>query len=218
MDLARFLNKMKITIIGLVIVLGTFAFTTQLHQPATGRTLSTPIAAPDFTHSNPEEWLNSQPLRLNDLKGKVVLIDFWTFGCWNCYRSFPWLNAMEKRLKPQGLQIVGVHTPEFEHEKVKANIIKKIDEFDLHHPVMIDNDFSYWRSMGNRFWPAFYIIDKKGQVRAIFYGETHEGDERAKAIESTIKALIAEDIIKLLSPVRSCFKTPQVSASQGINR
>jgi len=163
-----------------------------LLRPASGGPLAEPVPAPDFTHNAPQEWLNSEPLRLQDLRGKVLLVDFWTFDCWNCYRSFPWLKAMEARLMPKGLQVIGAHSPEFEHEKVKANIETKIAEFGLEHPVMIDNDFSYWRAMGNRYWPAFYVIDKRGQVRAAFFGETHEGDRQAQKIEQTILDLLAE--------------------------
>ena len=95
-------------------------------------------------------------------------------------------------MAPQGLQIIGVHTPEFENEKIKENIVAKVKEFGLHHPVMIDNDFSYWRAMNNRYWPAYYIIDKSGRLRASYVGETHEGDRRAKQIESLIIALLKE--------------------------
>ena len=84
------------------------------------------------------------------------------------------------------------HPPEFENEKIRKNIEAKAKEFELHHPIMIDNDSSYWRAMNNRYWPAFYILDKQGKIRAVFFGETHEGDRRAKQIESTIKTLLAE--------------------------
>jgi len=175
-----------------VLLCGPALLAALLLKPASGGVLSQSIKAPAFTHTSRDEWLNSTPLTWEDLRGKVVLLDFWTFDCWNCYRSFPWMNAMEARLAPQGLQIIGVHTPEFEHEKIKSNIEAKIREFGLHHPVMIDNDVSYWRAMGNRYWPAFYIIDKQGDVRAVFVGETHEGDRQAEKIESTIKDLLAE--------------------------
>lgn len=159
---------------------------------AAGGVLKTPIQAPEFTHINNQDWINSTPLRIKDLEGKVVLIDFWTFGCWNCYRSFPWLNAMENRLGQEEFQVIGVHTPEFENEKIRSNIEAKVQEFELHHPIMIDNDSSYWRAMNNRYWPAYYILDKQGKVRAAFFGETHEGDRRARQIEKTIMALLSE--------------------------
>lgn len=159
---------------------------------ATGGMLTDTFPAPEFTHGDKEDWINSEPLSINDLQGKVVLIDFWTFDCWNCYRSFPWMNAMEHRLAQEDFLIIGVHTPEFAHERIRENIVAKAREFKLHHPIMIDNDSSYWRAMRNRYWPAFYILDKKGAVRAVFFGETHEGDSRAKQIEAGIRDLLAE--------------------------
>ena len=162
-----------------------------LLTPVTGLTLDEMTAAPDFTHNAEDEWLNFAPLTWTDLRGKVVLVDFWTFDCWNCYRSFPWLKTMEARLEPRGLQVIGVHTPEFDHEKVRKNVAAKVKEFDLHHPVMLDNDFSYWRALENRYWPAFYIFDKQGRLRATFIGETQEGDRQAREIEAIIKDLLS---------------------------
>jgi thiol-disulfide isomerase/thioredoxin len=146
--------------------------------------------APEFTHQQAEEWINSKPLSIKDLKGQVVLIDFWTFDCWNCYRSFPWLNELEKKYAQQGLKVIGVHTPEFDHEKIRANIEAKVKKFKLHHPVMIDNDFSYWRAFNNRYWPAFYLIDQEGKVVYQHVGETHKDDHRARALEKKLKALL----------------------------
>lgn len=154
--------------------------------------LDRPFPAPEFPARAPDAWINSEPLRLADLRGKVVLIDFWTFDCWNCYRSFPWLNDLERRLEPQGLQVVGVHTPEFAHERVRASVVGKVAEFGLRHPVMMDNDFAYWRAMGNRYWPAFYVIGKRGRVRGAFAGETHPGDAQALRIEALLGELLAE--------------------------
>lgn len=150
--------------------------------------------APEFTHDDPRDWINSEPLQLSDLRGRVLLIDIWTFDCWNCYRSFPWLKALEAQFSDESFQVIGVHSPEFEHEKVRANIETKVDEFGLEHPIMIDNDFSYWRALDNRYWPAFYLIDKQGNLRAVFVGETHAGDVQARRIEQMISTLLAEAI------------------------
>lgn len=148
--------------------------------------------APEFPQTSADQWLNSPPLSMASLRGKVVMIDFWTFGCWNCYRSFPWMNEMEARLEGEEFQIIGVHTPEFEHEKVRASIEKKIDEFELRHPTVMDNDFRYWRAMNNRYWPTYYLIDKKGNIRDQFIGETHANTAKAEKIEDRIKELLAE--------------------------
>jgi thiol-disulfide isomerase/thioredoxin len=183
---------MKRYIIYSVLFCSAVLFSMEMLRPADGATLSRPLPVPAFTHTKPGDWLNSAPLTWKDLRGKVVLVDFWTFECWNCYRSFPWLRDMEARLEPEGLQVIGVHSPEFDREKVKSSIEAKIREFMLHHPVMIDNDHSYWRAMGNRYWPAYYIVDKQGRIRAVFYGETHRGDRQAKQIETTIRDLLQE--------------------------
>ena len=150
------------------------------------------VQAPEFTHTAPAAWLNSPPLTLNSLHGTVLLVDFWTFECWNCYRSIPWLKALEERFKNDPFTVIGVHTPEFEREKVLENVRAKVQEFELTHPVMIDNDFSYWRAMGNRYWPAFYLIDKRGLVRKVYVGETHQGDSQARRIQNAVARLLAE--------------------------
>lgn len=86
--------------------------------------------------------------------------------------------------------MIGVHAPEFEHEKDRANVVAKVEEFGLEHPVMIDNDFSYWRALGNRYWPTYYIVGREGRIRGVFIGETHEGDRRAAAIEALVERLL----------------------------
>ncbi len=150
------------------------------------------VPAPDFTHRKAADWINSAPLRLKDLRGRVVLIDIWTFECWNCYRSFPWLKSVEARYGPEGLMVIGVHSPEFEHERDRNAVVAKMREHGLEHPVMMDNDFSYWKALGNRYWPAFYLIDKQGRIRDRFFGETHEGDGRARQIEKAVERLLNE--------------------------
>ena len=161
---------------------------------ATANPPADPVQAPEFTHGGDQEWINSHPLTIKGLRGKVILIDFWTFDCWNCYRSFPWLRALEARLKTEDFRVIGVHTPEFDHEKIRRNIVDKVAQFDLHHPVMIDNDYSYWQAMQNHYWPAFYLIDRTGYIRAVYYGETHAGDRQAIAIEKMIQHLLNESI------------------------
>jgi thiol-disulfide isomerase/thioredoxin len=157
---------------------------------STGETA--PAGAPVFTHADASAWINSEPLELSDFKGRVLLIDVWTFDCWNCYHSIPWLKSMESRLGPKGLALLGVHSPEFPHEQERARVVAKVKEFGIAHPVMLDNDFSYWRALDNHYWPAFYVIDKQGRLRGTFAGETHVGDERAKRVEALITSLLEE--------------------------
>ena len=135
--------------------------------------------APEFTSSSPADWINSEPLKISDLAGSVVLLDVWTFDCWNCYRSIPWLLSLEERFGEQGFRIVGIHSPEFKHERKRDNVEARVEHFGIEHPVMMDNDFAYWRALDNRYWPAFYLIDRQGRLRAHFVGETHAGDKRA---------------------------------------
>ncbi|MCB1857503.1 MAG: redoxin domain-containing protein [Gammaproteobacteria bacterium] len=151
-----------------------------------------PHPAPPFTHHEPFNWINSKPLSLADLRGRVLLIDFWTFDCWNCYRSFPWLLSLEAQMKEQPFTVIGVHTPEFEHERDKQRLLEKIEVFQLRHPVMIDNDFSFWNAMGTRYWPTYYLIDKKGLVRNVFIGETRSDSAQAARITEAVEALLAE--------------------------
>lgn len=153
-------------------------------------TLSQPL--PQFTQTSSTAWLNSAPLNRADLIGQVTLLDVWTLACWNCYRSFPWLHSVEEKFAEQDFQVVGIHSPEFEYEHNRDNVEKAIAKYKLHHPVMMDNDFAYWRALNNRFWPAFYLVDKQGNLRYRFVGETHQGDDRALKIESAIKELLRE--------------------------
>lgn len=158
------------------------------------------VPAPEFTHRGSADWIGSPPLTLASLRGQVVLVDVWTFACWNCYRSFPWLNAVQRRYATRGLRIVGVHTPEFEHEKPRASVERKVRQYGLQHPVMLDNDFSYWNALGNRYWPAWYLLDREGRVRAVHAGEVHAGDPRARRIEADIEALLAEPVASVNAP------------------
>jgi thiol-disulfide isomerase/thioredoxin len=175
---------MKVTLIGKI-----FLFSFLLSLPIQAKE-SYPL--PDFTQRSAQEWLNSKPLTRKYLLGKVTLIDFWTFGCWNCYRSFPWLHGVEKKLKPQGFQVIGIHSPEFENEKIHANIKAKIKEFKITNAVMVDNNMGFWRAMNNHYWPSYFIVDKKGQVRANFVGETHKNSAQANKIEALIARLLVE--------------------------
>src|SRR5262245_28422643 len=148
--------------------------------------------APEFTHTSAAEWINSKPLKLEDFSGRVLLIDVWAFECWNCYHSFPWLKSVEAKFGPKGLAVLGVHSPEFPDEQVRANVVAKTREFGLAHPVMLDNDFSYWNALDNHYWPAYYIVDKQGRIRGRFVGETHADDKQAHAIEALITKLLSE--------------------------
>ena len=118
-----------------------------------------------------QEWINSSPLMLADLKGKVVLIDFWTFTCVNCIRTLPYLKLWHSKYADDGLVIIGVHTPEFDHEKVLENVQNAVERYAVDWAIVQDNDFRTWRAYENRYWPAKYLIDKDGVIRYTHFGE-----------------------------------------------
>jgi thiol-disulfide isomerase/thioredoxin len=151
-----------------------------------------PRDLPEFTQRRASDWINSPPLRVSALRGKVLLLDVWTFECWNCYRSFPWLTAMEQRLAGESFAVIGIHSPEFERERDRAAVAAKAREFGLAHPIMIDNDMRYWRALDNRYWPAYYLVDKHGRIRAVYVGETHADTPQARKIEAELRDLLAE--------------------------
>ena len=127
--------------------------------------------APEFAGT--QKWINSQPLLLQELRGKVVLIDFWTYSCINCIRTLPFLQSWHERYADEGLVIVGVHTPEFEFEKVYDNVVQATKDMGVAWPVVQDNGRSVWDSYNNRSWPAKYLIDKDGVIRYRHFGEGH---------------------------------------------
>ena len=118
-----------------------------------------------------EAWVNTEPLCLSDLRGNVVLVDFWTYTCVNCIRTFPYLRQWHARYADDGLVILGIHTPEFEFEKDRENVRKASVDDAIVWPVALDNDYGTWRAYNNRYWPAKYLIDKDGVIRYYHFGE-----------------------------------------------
>lgn len=147
--------------------------------------------APEFQSSG--EWFNSEPLSVTDLRGQVVLVEMWTFSCYNCYRSKPTLRAFYEQFKEDGFEIVGVHTPEFDHEKVAENVAKALIEHDVSWPVFQDNDFKTWRAYNNRAWPTFYLLDREGNIRYTHRGEISEKFPRGiEPLRDAIEELLNE--------------------------
>ncbi len=133
------------------------------------------------------EWLNSKPLTANDLRGKVVLVDFWTYSCINCLRSLPYVRAWADKYKDQGLVVVGVHAPEFAFEKNLDNVRRAVGELKIDYPVAVDNDYAIWRAFNNEYWPAHYFIDAQGRIR-----HHHFGEGEYAGSEAVIRQLLAE--------------------------
>jgi cytochrome c biogenesis protein CcdA/thiol-disulfide isomerase/thioredoxin len=144
------------------------------------------------------QWLNSPPLSNAELKGKVVLVDFWTYSCINCIRTIPYVRAWAEKYKDQGLVVIGVHAPEFAFEKNIENVRKAVADFQIGYPVAIDNDYSIWRSFSNNYWPAHYLIDAAGQLRYSHFGE---GSYRQteKAIQDLLREAGRADVSNVSS-------------------
>ena len=118
-------------------------------------------------------WLNSPPLSLRQLRGKVVLVDFWDYTCVNCIRTLPYLQRWHEHYAGSGLVVIGVHTPEFTFAQYESNVERGVREFGLTYPVVVDSNYELWKAFANRAWPAKYLVDKDGYVRYFHYGEGH---------------------------------------------
>lgn len=141
--------------------------------------------APELTN---DIWLNvDSPLRLADLRGKVVIVEMWTFGCINCQNVIPSLKDWHTKYKDEGLVIIGNHYPEFSYEEDLENLKDAIARFDIQYAVAQDNSGATWRAYENRYWPALFLIDKQGHIRYV-----HIGEGRYKETEENIRALLAE--------------------------
>ena len=141
-------------------------------------------AAPEFTGI--ERWLNSEPLTLAQLRGRVVLVDFWTYACINCIRTLPHVNRWAELYTPQGLTVVGVHTPEFPFERTTRNVEVAMRRHGVKHPVAQDNRYGTWKAYSNQYWPAAYLIDAQGRIRY-----KHFGEGEYDRTEAVIRALLA---------------------------
>jgi thiol-disulfide isomerase/thioredoxin len=146
--------------------------------------LAQPDPAPEFVGL--DGWINSDaPLTISGLRGKVVLVDFWTYSCINCRRTVPYLNRWQAEFGPHGLQVIGIHTPEFGFERARRNVEDSVREFGIRYPVGQDNARRTWRAWNNRAWPAFYLLDRDGRVVLL-----REGEGYAREMEGAIRGLL----------------------------
>jgi thiol-disulfide isomerase/thioredoxin len=155
------------------------------HADAGTSTLVDYGPAPTFTGI--DKWLNSGPLAMDTLRGKVVLVDFWTYSCINCIHTLPDVKKWHDKYKDQGLVVVGVHTPEYPEEKSTENVQTAIKQFGIKYAVAQDNRYATWQAYGNQYWPAVYLIDRKGRIVYKHFGE---GD--ADVTENAIRTLLAQ--------------------------
>jgi thiol-disulfide isomerase/thioredoxin len=140
--------------------------------------------APDLT---PGDWINSPPLSLAELRGKVVLLEFWTFGCYNCLNTLPHIKEWHKKYSNAKFKIIGVHTPEFDREKALKVVKGEIARLGISYPVVTDNDYTTWNRYNQQYWPVMYLLDKQGTIRYV-----HIGEGNYEETEGQIASLIAE--------------------------
>jgi len=143
-------------------------------------------SAPLYGLSGGTGWINSSPLTAKQLKGKVVVVDFWDYSCINCIRAIPYVRAWAEKYKDSGLVVIGVHAPEFDIEKQMPNVQKAVNKFQITYPVVLDNNYAIWNAFHNQYWPAHYFIDSKGKVRYEHFGEG-DYDQSEKWIQELLK-------------------------------
>ncbi|HEY7207622.1 MAG TPA: thioredoxin family protein, partial [Gaiellaceae bacterium] len=175
--------------------------------PSSGRGSGLPVlgAAPEFVDT--QHWFNTpgdQPLRLSSLRGRVVLVDFWTYSCINCLRTLSHLRAWDARYRKAGLTIVGVHSPEFAFEHELPNVRSAVKRLGVTWPVALDNDFVTWHAYGNQYWPAEFLIDAKGHIRGAHFGEGEYANT-----EREFRSLLAASGHKLPRPTELPDTTPR---------
>ena len=152
-----------------------------------GASSKLPDEGPQPSLDRADAWVNSKPLSAADLRGKVVLVQFWTYSCINWMRTLPYVRAWSEKYRDQGLVVIGVHTPEFSFEKRVDNVQKAAKDLNVGFPVAVDSDYEIWKSFGNRYWPALYITDAQGRIRYHHFGEGGYEDS-----ETVIQTLLKE--------------------------
>lgn len=152
-----------------------------------------PVHAPEFPPN--VTWLQGGPLRMADLRGKPVLIDFWDYTCVNCLRTLPYVKEWHRRYGPLGLTVIGVHAPEFSFARDGGNVARAVREQGITYPVVLDNEYAIWQAYANRYWPAKYLIDGQGYLRGY-----HHGEGAYREIEEALQALLRESFPEILLP------------------
>jgi len=142
------------------------------------------VAAPEFAKG---DWINSDPLTLAKLHGRVVVVEFWTFGCFNCRNTLPTVKDWDTKYRDRGLTVVGVHTPEIDNEYKLDNVRKEVSALAIKYPVVTDNDYKTWKAYDVEAWPTIFVVDKQGRVRWL-----HVGEGRYDETENVIKTLLAD--------------------------
>jgi len=134
------------------------------------------------------DWINSEPLKLNNLRGRVVLIEFWTFGCYNCRNTLPYVKGWDDRFREKGLTVIGVHSPEFDEERNVDHLRREVASLGIRYPVVTDNDYETWKAYQVEAWPTVFLLDRKGRIRWM-----HVGEGNYDETERLIQKLLAEN-------------------------
>ena len=134
------------------------------------------------------DWINSEPLKLNNLRGRVVLIEFWTFGCYNCRNTLPYVKSWDDRFREKGLTVIGVHSPEFDEERNVDHLRREVASLGIRYPVVTDNDYETWKAYKVEAWPTLFLLDRKGRIRWM-----HVGEGNYDETERLIQKLLAEN-------------------------
>jgi thiol-disulfide isomerase/thioredoxin len=183
----------KLLTIGLVVgAVGTVvvSFRRPETQVSAGGLEQTQLAAPEFRRDT--QWLQTKPLTLGALRGQVVVVQFWTFGCINCIHNYPVYKSWQEKYGGKGVTIIGVHTPEFSNEADVESVRAEARANGLKFPIAIDNESRIWKNWNNHAWPSIYLIDKKGRVRYRWEGEVHLNTAEGRRFASRIDELLSE--------------------------
>ena len=186
-------QNMSIGIVVGVVLVGAAVYVTglsrQLLSPFISSSSSTyksfeAATAPDLAGG---DWINSEPLKLKDLRGRVVLVEFWTFGCYNCRNTLPFVKSWHDRYQGKGLTVIGVHSPEFDDERKIENVRREVASLGIRYAVVTDNDYLTWNAYHVEAWPTTFLLDKQGRIRWM-----HEGEGDYDEAERLIQKLLAE--------------------------
>ena len=186
-----FRQETKVRLVVALVVIGILTVLTRSWDALGSLNSVTPAKAAADSRTAPElakgNWINSEPLTLKGLNGKVVLIEFWTFGCYNCRNTLPFVKTWHERYASKGLAIIGVHSPELDGEEKLENVRREVAELGIRYPVVTDNDYATWKAYKVNAWPTIFVLDKAGRIRW-----SHVGEGAYEETENLIKKLLAE--------------------------
>lgn len=182
-------RDMLIGILVGIIIVGALTYATGFTKRLLGPFRTSIVYKSSESATAPElatgDWINSEPLKLKDLRGRVVLIDFWTFGCYNCRNTLPFIKGWHDRYRDKGLTVIGVHSPEFDYEKKVENLRREVASLGIRYPVVSDNDYHTWDAYNVGAWPTIFLLDKQGRIRWMHVGEG-DYDEAERLIQKLL--------------------------------